>query len=868
MADLTKTIEIIFGATDNTGGALKNIASEFDNLGDFAGNIADPFAGLGKNILAVETAMVSLGAAVVVYSTTQAVKMESAQKSLIKVLGESETDIDGYTESIKNLSLSFGVSGIAATDSVTAFKQAGFTIEESLGLVETSLTAVKIAELGADEAASLLIATIRGTGSSAEDAAHFMDAWNEASNNYATSAKEVAIATAALAPLADSAGLSFDKMVGLTVPMIEVLGSGSEAANTLKVSLANLTSDSSKVTDTLSAIGIAQKDANGEFRSANDILDDLGAAWPALSKSQQANYAQLLFGKEQYARMLIVLNDYNKVLEVTEASESSYGSAQEELQIALAKTETQIERLKVAFQSAAVGFGENFLSETGGVAEGLADISVAISDIISEGGLSPLIDLIKNPLATLEQDLKQIAQILPEAFAQVDFSLLVRSFENLGEEMSDVLGLLLGEGIDLTTPKGLVTALQKAVDILAALTNVSAGIIQEFAPIFDALGKLSGKTGEFSEDTQEAVGNFLGAAILISDYGLALGGFVTAIKETDSNVGTVLTNIDAAGRVIINTLQIAFDAFAAVVFNTLAKISASLSVVTFGDLSDSFEAAFADLTLLGNGATANMERNALELKDAFESFGTNMFAGTAVEKAAQGVVDSTGKVVDAVEDAGAATDAVTSGSFTPFSEELENQADVTEDVVDKQGELIKSTIGVGEAQKDAAIEIKKTGEQVISYKERLEGLSRIYEAKVSLDIAQAEADASKFASLMEAMGETSKAIGQGISAAFDFLGGENFDNLSKAGQVEIIDVIQQQGNAQYKLAESQARLADAQAAIAEAKAASLRDGQALIQIDGTNLAPELELIMFKVLESIQIRAAEEQADFLLGIGEV
>jgi len=374
MADLQKTIQIIFGSVDNTSADLNNIDKSIGGFADSVESTTQPLFDLASNILKVETAITALGVAALFYANNAAKELAGAEVGLQKVLGDSEGSVSQYADEIKDLSLQFGVAGAITTDTATSFKQAGFSIEESLGLVDTALTAVKIAELDAEQAGLLLISNIRGIGAEANDAAHFMDAWNEISNTYAVTAGQVAEATGALSPIAKTAGLSFDELVGLVTPMIEVLQSGSESATTLKVSLASLISPTKKVVDSLSNLGISQRDANGELRLSGDILDDLGTKWPELSESQQANYGILLFGKEQYARMNIVLNDYVKVLEVTESAQNASGSAAKELAVKMETAAIAGERLNTAFEYAASTVGKQYLSQTTDITNSLTGL--------------------------------------------------------------------------------------------------------------------------------------------------------------------------------------------------------------------------------------------------------------------------------------------------------------------------------------------------------------------------------------------------------------------------------------------------------------------------------------------------------------
>ncbi len=52
----------------------------------------------------------------------------------------------------------------------------------------------------------------------------------------------------------------------------------------------------------------------------------------------------------------------------------------------------------------------------------------------------------------------------------------------------------------------------------------------------------------------------------------------------------------------------------------------------------------------------------------------------------------------------------------------------------------------------------------------------------------------------------------------------------------------------------------------EAKTKALQNGDGLIKIDSDGLEPALEMIMWQILEKVQLRANAEGAEFLLGIG--
>jgi hypothetical protein len=63
----------------------------------------------------------------------------------------------------------------------------------------------------------------------------------------------------------------------------------------------------------------------------------------------------------------------------------------------------------------------------------------------------------------------------------------------------------------------------------------------------------------------------------------------------------------------------------------------------------------------------------------------------------------------------------------------------------------------------------------------------------------------------------------------------------------------------------QQELVDAQVDYMNAKADALRDGDGLIKISSDGLEPALEMIMWQILEKVQLRVNEEAAEFLLGL---
>jgi hypothetical protein len=80
-----------------------------------------------------------------------------------------------------------------------------------------------------------------------------------------------------------------------------------------------------------------------------------------------------------------------------------------------------------------------------------------------------------------------------------------------------------------------------------------------------------------------------------------------------------------------------------------------------------------------------------------------------------------------------------------------------------------------------------------------------------------------------------------------------------------LDIIREQVAMEERALDMQEKLIEAQVEYMQAKADALRDGEGLIKIESDGLEPALEMIMWQILEKVQLRVNEESAEFLLGL---
>ena len=175
------------------------------------------------------------------------------------------------------------------------------------------------------------------------------------------------------------------------------------------------------------------------------------------------------------------------------------------------------------------------------------------------------------------------------------------------------------------------------------------------------------------------------------------------------------------------------------------------------------------------------------------------------------------------------------------------------------GTIVKSNKGLD----DAAEKTRKVIDETESYRlelEKIQSNERIknIEASVSLDIAEVEANADKVVALAKTIGE---AFGRSTDLVGDLFGG--FDDASRSTQIEISKQIRNENKLREDQLEQLQKKTDAEIEWIKARTRALKQGDAMIKIQGDGLAPHLEAFMFEILENIQARVNAAGEEMLL-----
>lgn len=885
----------MFEGTDNVSKVIDGLSGKLDDFGGQVQKVTQPLANMAETVLKVEAGLAALAAAGLAVAFNESKKFESASIELIKVLGDESDRLEEAQQNAINLSETYGESANDILQSTADFKQAGFDLTGAMQLTKAAMDLVIAGSLDASQASEILIATLKGFKAPASEAATIVDILNEVSNNYATDVEQLGIGMSKLSPIASLMGFSFQETAGMLTPVIEVFRSGDEAATALKTGLLRIVDDRKPVQDALTAIGVSQTDLNGNLKSGKDILYEVAAAFQKLNPEQQIFFAQNLVGIEQAGKLVQVFANLANVQEVTAVAMAASGSAAKEVAARLESAEVAVNKFIASAQNLAIAVGDQFKSAAKEAIDGGTSIEVALKNMVNAGTFAPILDLVKSFASDLGADLKIIAKNLPEAFEGIDWTGLIASMKNVGGSIVGLFEAAFGD-VDLTTVEGLQSAVQKVVDGIAALTNVTAGILAAWKPFVSALASAAEEFSKADGSSQTLTGNILGLGQavnkVVDNFGIitgaltllsgamsvlagtalfnAIGGFgslATAVAGTVAALGPFQAIVLALGagwvldKVLTATIPKWQEHRDAVVDNIgalqgcdygLDDISASVEAT--GEKVGAQKTIWKELTeaidALPDKATTEIEAKGTELtKSEIEE----------IQKAFAAVGDKKEITISTVAD----TESINKVKNIIWEELPDGRIIFTQTDYD-QAALSKTSDAINKAlPPEKEMEIKLKGDietQIANIEAQAKVAQSYFEYKAKVDVAEIEA---VFKSLENQSNNITQMFENSGDVLVEFASA--LRDVGPLAALDLMELMKDEAERRDALLIEQQKLTDAQIKYLELRSKAMERGDGIITIQADGLEPELEMVLQKIIQLTQIRANEEGLNFLLGV---
>ena len=430
-----------------------------------------------------------------------------------------------YTERANAL----GVAISDAYKSATLFYQQGLKTNEVIEVSNQTLKMARIAGLDAADATDKMTAALRGfnmevNGTNAE---RISDVYSKLAAITASNVQEISTAMTKTASLASNAGMQFETTAAFLSQIIETTRESAETAGTaLKTVIARFQElkkspdeigevdgeiiDANKIEGALRTVGVALRDASGQFRDLDQVFMELASKWDSLDTNTQRYIATIAAGSRQQSRFIAMMSDYKRTTELVEAANNAAGASTQQYEKTLESMQTVLNRLKNAWNEFTMGIANssilkgalkvltgiinainNLTKVLGSTAGGFAKLGIAIGGLKAGGKLFDTLTLSfkkfrKDGVGPATAAMKSFGDLFSKGFSKIgniiNKSGLQKAINDLGKQLgeekitADEYGLALrklGEGIGKDSDQ-----------YLAYTAAVEAGLTPKEASVF------------------------------------------------------------------------------------------------------------------------------------------------------------------------------------------------------------------------------------------------------------------------------------------------------------------------------------------------------------------------------------------------
>lgn len=521
MADIRKTIEIVFNSTDNTEG-FKSIHDGVESVSNVVSVATEPLANLARYAEKTELAVIALGTAMVGFAVNEAGQMVSK-------VNEIGTLFDATSEQSNQLRANIQTFAQDSTSAIDKINNASY-IAISTGTDWKNVT-------------DLLVVAEQGAIAGATDLEVTTAALSRTMNAYGLNTGNAASVTANAKDVMDALFVGVQSGDTTMQALADNLGKVATTAAAAKVpipdlvsSIAGLTAAGFKTEETMTLLKAVLKELIDPPKELAPLLknvslesDGLKAVMDTLKTAVGGNTQEFyrIFGSAEAAAAAIALADdksgiFASTLERMVLRAGKVSEAYELMRINLdLVTQNMINNFEISSQK----IGEPLLQQWIDIIKAITDIFKGVTISVGQGTFEPVFIALNEFGALVESNLQTIARNLPAALQLIDWSGLIDSFKDLGSSLDGLF-----DGIDISTPKGLADAIQLVVDSIESLTRFVSGIVESWGPAVDTVLKLTQSFNEQSDAAKKGEGALAGIA---QQFELFKGAIIDGSKALD-----------------------------------------------------------------------------------------------------------------------------------------------------------------------------------------------------------------------------------------------------------------------------------------------------------------------------------------------
>lgn len=584
MADLQKTLSIIFEGTDNTGGATEAIADKLDSLESAANAAGNKLDGLADEAAATGDKLDGLGAdANAAGNKLDNLGKEAAQaKGKLSDLSDTINRFSDVTSNIREVTQPFadltagalkleagilaaGVAGTifatkVASDFDTAFRQISTLITDAsdtdlAGFRDDLQNFAANSSQSMEDVLSAFNAAI-GQGVEWKDSIELISAAEKLAiatqgelkgstevlvatmTTYGLTAKDTGDVSDILAKTIADGKISMDELSGSFAMITPIAKAAGVPLDELGAAIATLTAGGLAPGQAIEYLRGAIFSINAPSEQAKKVANELGLEFGEQALKSKgladmlAEMAEKTGGSSE--KMKILIGDAGgtiaalalgadgaaKFKDAIESMGERAGTTQKAYETMVGSLDTQTGLLVAAFKNLAIEVGTPLLDNFGSLAKAVTGIFTALAVEVRDGALTELVGYVESRFDEITAAAEAVAKNLPAALDNADLSGFTGSIDVVLAAVKRLVD------VDITTEEGLTDFISSVGAGFLGLSKFVAGAVDSFGLLFDALTNVANGSDGLGGKLLELAGGFSGVMTQIGLLVPALTGLL------------------------------------------------------------------------------------------------------------------------------------------------------------------------------------------------------------------------------------------------------------------------------------------------------------------------------------------------------
>lgn len=473
VADAEAELNRLNSTLRETPTQLELAGQKMQGLGESVSSIGQGISGIGAKMTAAVTVPLAGLAASAVKGFAG---VDTTMRLVNETMGNSETEAAALQSAMEEAAAASTFGMEDAAKAALNFARGGWDAEQAAAALTPAMNLAAGQEGNLDTVTAGLMATMNGFHASADEAGRYADIFAAACNNSALDVDSLSSSMSIAAPIFQTSGSSIEDAALAMGVMADGGHDANKAATALKTGIARLASNDSAIAE-LEKLGLTAFNTSGDMKGMAELQGELHDAFARLTSEEKEAAAAALFGQNQMAPWLSLIDAApEKVRGLAASLAESKGTAE--------------------------GMAEALMSGVGGSIEKLKSsldvVKYQIGGIVGEA-LQPLVERVTaavDAFRALDPAAKGMAVRLAAAAAAAGpataaFGKLVSGTGGLISAIGKGLPLLGGFG---STMGIMVAGIAGAVTAVGALT----GAFDTFFPgLSDRLGEIPGMVSSF-----------------------------------------------------------------------------------------------------------------------------------------------------------------------------------------------------------------------------------------------------------------------------------------------------------------------------------------------------------------------------------